>query len=94
MQKSVIEYLVHTAKRLPEKVALVDEQGFTSLHLIPFFHDDLRFHALEVVRLQGVDFPYLNGALFLCGNTLKGNIKTTMQFYNLTHKTNYYSPFI
>lgn len=27
MQKSVIEYLVHTAQRLPEKVALIDDQG-------------------------------------------------------------------
>ena len=27
MQKSVIEYLVRTARRLPEKTALIDEQG-------------------------------------------------------------------
>lgn len=30
MQKSVIEYLVRTAKRLPEKTALVDDQGSVS----------------------------------------------------------------
>ena len=51
MQKSVIEYLVHTAKRLPEKVALVDEQGSVT------FSELLRsaFVIADAIREKGVE---------------------------------------